>query len=75
MARKMADCRRFESESNCTLTIIGEEDDVIETAVQHAATVHGHRDSPEMREQLGAMLEPEANYIPGARAPEPFPSG
>jgi hypothetical protein len=26
MARKMADCRRFPSESNCTLTIIGEED-------------------------------------------------
>ena len=70
------DCRlpAFESESNCTLTIIGEEDEVIETAVQHAATVHGHGDSPEMREQLRAMLEPEENYIPGARAPEPFPS-
>jgi plasmid stability protein len=75
MARKMADCRRFESESKCTLTIIGEEDEVIETAVQHAAAVHDHQDSPEMREQLRAMLEPEENYIPGARAPEPFPSG
>ena len=27
--RKMADCRRFESDNKCTLTIIGEEDEVI----------------------------------------------
>lgn len=75
MARKMADCRRFESDSNCTLTIIGEEDEVIDTAAQHAAAVHGHQDSPEMREQIRAMLEPEERYTPGTRAPEPFPAG
>ena len=27
MARKMADCRRFPSDSNCWLTIIGEEEE------------------------------------------------
>jgi hypothetical protein len=73
MARKMADCRRFESDSNCTLTIIGEEDEVIEAAAQHAASAHGHQDSPEMREQLRGMLEAEEIYSPGARTPEPFP--
>lgn len=75
MARKMADCRRFESESNCTLTIIGEEDEVIEAAAQHAAAVHGHEDSPQLREQLRGILELEESYTPGARTPEPFPAG
>jgi Protein of unknown function (DUF1059) len=74
MARKIADCRRFESDSNCSLTIIGEEDEVIATAAQHAATVHGHHDTPELREQLRQLLEPEISYIPGTREPEPFPS-
>jgi predicted small metal-binding protein len=74
MARKIADCRRFESENNCTLTIIGEEDEVIETAVQHATAAHGHEDTPEMREQLRVMLEDEATYTPGVRSPEPFPA-
>jgi hypothetical protein len=35
MARVMADCRRFESDANCLLTIIGEEDEVIAAAAQH----------------------------------------
>ena len=73
MERKMADCRRFESDTDCSLTIIGEEEEVVATAAQHAAAVHGHEDTPEMREQLRAMLEPEDAYTPGAREPEPFP--
>lgn len=71
--RKMADCRRFESESNCSLTIIGEEDEVVKAAAEHAAATHGHTDSPELREQIRAMLEPEDSYLPGRREPEPFP--
>jgi Protein of unknown function (DUF1059) len=74
MSRKMADCRRFESDQNCTLTIIGEEDEVVAAAAQHAATVHGHADGPELREQLRAMLESEDSYRAGIREPEPFPS-
>jgi len=73
MARKMADCRRFESESNCTLTIIGEEEEVVGAAAQHAAAVHGHEDTPELRSQVRAMLEPEESYSPGAREKEPLP--
>jgi ribose 5-phosphate isomerase B len=38
VGRKIADCRRFESDSNCSLTIIGEEDEVIASAAQHAVT-------------------------------------
>jgi hypothetical protein len=71
--RKMADCRRFESENGCTLTIIGEEDEVLSTATQHAVAVHGHPDVPELREQIRSMLEPEQSYMAGSRQPEPFP--
>ena len=73
MARMMADCRRFESDSNCSLTIIGDENEVIAAAAQHAAAVHGHQDTPEMREQLHQFLEPESAYRPGARESEPLP--
>jgi len=73
MSRVMADCRRFESESNCTLTIIGEEDEVINTAAEHAVAVHGHEDTPELRSQIRALFEPEDAYVPGERQAEPFP--
>jgi hypothetical protein len=74
MPRKMADCRRFESDNNCSLTIIGEEDEVISAAAQHAVAAHGHQDTPQLRDQLRAMLEPEGTYKPGARQAEPLPS-
>ncbi len=74
MERKIADCRRFESDSNCSLTIIGEEEEVVATAAAHAASVHGHEDTPELRVQLRALLEPEDSYIPGTREAEPFPA-
>ncbi len=72
--RMIADCRRFESENNCSLTIIGEEDEVVEAAAQHAASVHGHADTPEFRVQLREFLEPEDSYVPGMREPEHFPA-
>jgi predicted small metal-binding protein len=73
MARKMADCRRWPSESNCSLTIVGEEDEVVRAAAEHAASVHGHEDTPEMREQIRAFLEPAEAYVAGPRAQEPMP--
>jgi hypothetical protein len=74
MGRMIADCRRFESDNNCSLTIIGQEDEVIATAAAHATAAHGHEDTPELRSQLRTMLEPEESYVPGSRVPEPFPS-
>jgi hypothetical protein len=59
----IADCRRLESSaSTCTLTIIGEADEVIAVAAQHAVAVHGQNDTPELRERFRALLEPEASY-------------
>lgn len=73
MARKMADCRRFPSEMNCSLTIIGEEEEVVRAAAEHAVSVHGHEDTPELREQVKGMLEPEESFKPGTREQEPMP--
>ena len=73
MARMMADCRRFPSDSNCSLTIIGEEDEVVRAAAEHAASVHGHEDTPEMREQVRQFLEPAEAYSNEPRVHEPMP--
>ncbi|MCW2634293.1 MAG: hypothetical protein JWQ99_660 [Blastococcus sp.] len=56
MARKMVDCRTMPSEINCTLTIAGEQDEVLDAAVAHAVAKHGHDDTAELREQLRAGL-------------------
>jgi predicted small metal-binding protein len=73
MARVMADCRRFPSESNCTLTILGEEEEVVRTAAEHSVSAHGHEDTSELREQIRGMLEAEETYQPGTRPQEPLP--
>ena len=74
MSRVMADCRRFESDNHCSLTIIGEEDEVMSAAAQHAVSAHGHTDSSEFREQLRGMLEDAESYQPGPRQPESAPA-
>ena len=60
MTRKVADCRDYPSESGCTLTISGEEDEVLTAATQHAMSVHGHDDSDEVRAWLRENLKDEA---------------
>ncbi len=60
MSRKILDCREIPSDSKCSLTIAGEEGEVIRAAVLHAADVHGHADTPDFREQLKRSLKDEA---------------
>jgi uncharacterized protein DUF1059 len=62
MARKVADCRRTPSEINCTLTIIGEEDEVVEAAAQHAVSMHQHEDNDELREMVRGIIEDEESW-------------
>ncbi len=59
MGRKVADCRDFPSDSGCTLTISGEEDEVLLAATQHAVSVHGHEDTDEVRTWLHQNLKDE----------------
>jgi predicted small metal-binding protein len=56
MTRKMVDCRKMPSESGCTLTIAGTEEEVLDAAVAHAVAKHGHQDTPELREMIRAGL-------------------
>jgi Protein of unknown function (DUF1059) len=73
MARMMADCRRWPSDINCTLTIIGEEEEVVRAAAEHAASAHGHEDTPELRQQVRSFLEPAEGYSNAPRAHEQLP--
>ncbi|WP_043263573.1 DUF1059 domain-containing protein [Streptomyces sp. CT34] len=57
--RKKIDCRDYPSETNCTLVIAGEEEEVVRAASEHAVSVHGHTDSPELREQIRSSLKNE----------------
>ena len=57
--RKLIDCRRFPAEKPCSIVISGTEGDVLDLAVLHAQTVHGHQDTPELRAQIRSMLQDE----------------
>jgi predicted small metal-binding protein len=57
MARKIVDCRDMPNEKGCTLTIAGEEDEVVRAAVTHAVDVHAHADTPEFRDQIRHSLK------------------
>jgi len=53
MGRKFIDCRSVPSETKCSIAIIADtEGELLEAAVQHAVAVHGHQDTPELRDQL-----------------------
>jgi hypothetical protein len=57
--RKSIDCRDHPSEKTCSLKISGTEEEVLDAAVQHAVSVHGHGNTPELREQIKSMLKDE----------------
>lgn len=65
MSRKIADCRDMPSESGCTLTLTGEEDEVVAAACRHAVTAHGHTDTEELRDAVRAGLR-DAPVVAGA---------
>jgi predicted small metal-binding protein len=57
--RKFIDCRDYPSEKNCSLKISGTEEEVLDAAVQHATSVHGHANTSQLREQIKQMLKDE----------------
>jgi len=65
MSRKYIDCREMPSENNCDLTMAGSDEHVLDAAVTHAVTAHGHEDTPELREQIRQSLKDD---VPGALA-------
>jgi predicted small metal-binding protein len=63
MARYFVDCRSMPSESNCSLYISGERDEVVRAAAEHAASVHGHEDTPEFRQEIEGSLQEERTPV------------
>ncbi len=57
MQRKMVDCRKVPSDINCSLTIAGTEDEVLDAAVVHAVSKHGDEDTPELRQMIMSSME------------------
>jgi predicted small metal-binding protein len=57
--KKSIDCTDYPSENNCSLKISGTEEEVLDAAVQHAVSVHGHENTPELREHIKSMLKDE----------------
>ncbi len=56
----VANCGKMPSEKNCKLVIMAPEaqrDDLVEAAVAHAVTTHGHEDTPQLRNELESMVE------------------
>jgi predicted small metal-binding protein len=53
-----AACRDYPSEKNCTVAISADtKKELVDAAAQHAVAVHGHQDSPQLREQLAKMIK------------------
>ena len=57
--RKVAYCRKFPSEKNCSVCISGSEAEVVPLAVHHAVKDHGHEDTPELHADIKKMLADE----------------
>lgn len=50
--RKYLDCRLTPSANNCSMFMSGEEEHLLAAGVTHMVTAHGHKDTPELREQV-----------------------
>ncbi|WP_428625449.1 DUF1059 domain-containing protein [Sedimenticola sp.] len=60
MTRYYIDCRDYPSDAHCTVALSADsKEELLEAAVQHAAQVHGHEDSPELRENMLKMFSEE----------------
>lgn len=55
--RKVIDCRWFPSESKCTLTISGTEEEVLKIATAHVIRFHDEKNTHKIREELRHLLK------------------
>jgi len=57
VSRQIFDCR--ELPGDCTLSISGTLEEVMEAQVQHAVSVHGQEDGPGLRDLIASYLKEE----------------
>jgi len=75
MARKVVDCRRTPSVSGCTMTLAGEEDELLAEAREHAIRIHGHEGGPELDQAIREGLEDEPAYFRRVGSPASYAGG
>ncbi len=56
---KVFDCCLFPAGIPCEFAVSGNEEEVLNIAVEHAVESHGLRDTPSLRERLRLMLREE----------------
>jgi predicted small metal-binding protein len=57
--RYRVDCGSVPSESGCTLVMEGPREDLLDAAVEHAKSKHGHTESDEhIRAWISGVLQP-----------------
>ena len=61
MTRKTVDCRVLPTHMHCSVTISGEEDEVLSLAAAHAVTTHGRTDGQALREELRQTMRDEGD--------------
>jgi predicted small metal-binding protein len=57
--RKVIDCRCCPSDSKCTLSISGTEEEVLKAATEHAVSSHGEKNTLELKEKIRKMMKDE----------------
>ncbi len=63
MATTVFECARTREEKNCSVTIIGEHDDVVAAAHDHLVHTHGSAGGDDLKEMVtGAVKEHQTTY-------------
>jgi hypothetical protein len=57
--RRKIRCGDYPNEMGCTVTISGTEEEVMRLSVLNAIDVHGHEDTPELREMIRQTMRDE----------------
>jgi len=65
-SRKVLDCRLFLAEEPCDIAILGNEEELLDIAVQHAVHGYGQRDTPALREELRLVMRDERKKLKAA---------
>ena len=55
--RKVIDCRDFPSETGCTLLMSGVQSELLQSAAEHAVSVHLEDDGPELRKRILSLMK------------------
>jgi uncharacterized protein DUF1059 len=64
--RERIDYALFLAEEPCDMGILGDEDELLKFAIQHAVHEHGQRDTPALREELRSLVHHEREKLKAA---------